>query len=412
MHAIAEAQAALGDDVVVITQADPSAPVDEVVTGVRILRVVPAAPAVRSWHDDFIGWTFGFNVAVARAAFALLREWRPDVVHGHDWLVAQAAVLVQESDGIPFVLTIHATEAGRQGGVLSTELARSIDASEWWGANHADRIIVCSDHMRWETVRLFGPSIAPTTVIPNGIDPDDWRVPPSTRARTRRDLGTPLVVYAGRLEREKGVQTLIDAAPALRRAVPDVHVVVVGTGTASDDLRGQARERRVGRVVTFTGWVAEDDLRAVVASADVAVVPSLYEPFGFVALEAMALGAPLVVARTGGLAEIVREGTTGWAYRPGDAGELASVLVDILRHPRRAARRAAAARVDVAQRFGWADIARRTRLVYDDVAADPAAATGRHPGPLPRREGDLLADAPPSSMRARGPAGMGYITGE
>ena len=95
---------------------------------------------------------------MARTAIALAREWRPDVVHGHDWLVAQAAVLVQESQAIPFVLTVHATEAGRQGGVLPTPLSRAIDSSEWWGANHADRIIVCSEHMRGEVTRLFDPA--------------------------------------------------------------------------------------------------------------------------------------------------------------------------------------------------------------------------------------------------------------
>ena len=405
VHALAETQAAAGDDVVVITQAGEGAPDDEVVNGVRILRVRPTAPDVGPWQVDFIGWTFGFNVAVARAAFALLRQWRPDVVHGHDWLVAQAAVLVQEAATIPFVLTIHATEAGRQGGDLTTALSRAIDSSEWWGANHADRIIVCSEPMRSEVARLFAPPGIDATVIANGIEPRHWRVPAARRSRMRRELGSPLVVYAGRLESEKGVQTLIDAVPALRRRVPGVRVVVIGHGTAGDSLRRRARERRVGRAVTFTGWVPEDDLRAIVAAADAAVVPSLYEPFGFVALEAMVLGAPLVVARTGGLADIVEDGTTGWLFEPGSADQLADVLVEVLGHPRTARRRAVAARVAVVERFGWPAIAGRTGAVYAEVLGDPEAGQGRHPGPMPARVGNLLAGLP------AGPE-MGYITRE
>ena len=402
VHALAETQAARGDDVVVITQAGDGAPSDEVVNGVRVVRVLPAAPDVGSWQVDFIGWTFGFNVAVAQAAFALMREWRPEVVHGHDWLVAQAAVLAQEAYRIPFVLTVHATEAGRQRGILESRLARAIDSSEWWGANHADRIIVCSEHMRREVAQLFDTS---ATVIPNGIDPNQWQVTAARRARARRELGTPLVVYAGRLESEKGVQTLIDATAGLRRMFPEVRVVIVGHGTAGEDLRAQARRRRVGRAVTFTGWVPEEELRAIVSAADAVVVPSIYEPFGLVALEAMALGAPLVVARTGGLADLVDDGRTGSSFAPGDVGQLVDAVVDVLSHPRSARTRAAVARLEVLVRYGWPDIADRTDEVYAGAVSAAGAGAARHPGLMPARVGNLLTGMPQG-------AEIGYITRE
>ena len=317
VHALAETQAARGDEVVVITQAATGHAADDVVNGVRVIRVARDAPDVADWRERFIEWTFGFNVAVARAGIALAREWRPDVVHGHDWLVAQAAVLVQESAQVPFVLTVHATEAGRQGGVLTTDLSRDIDSTEDWGVRHADAVIVCSDFMRDEVATLFGREAAGIAVIPNGIDPAEWRTTDARRRTMRRRYGTPLVVYAGRLEVEKGVQTLIDAMPVLRRSVPGARAVVIGEGGAARDLRAHARRRRLGDVVTFLGYVSETDLRALVGAADVAVVPSLYEPFGFVALEAIVLGAPLVVARTGGLATIVDDGPDRMAVRAG-----------------------------------------------------------------------------------------------
>jgi glycogen synthase len=367
VHALAETQAARGDEVVVITQEAPGHAADTVVNGVRVIRVARDAPDVDDWRERFIEWTFGFNVAVARAGIPLARDWRPDVVHGHDWLVAQAAVLVRESAQVPFVLTVHATEAGRQRGVLATDLSRDIDSTEAWGVRHADAVIVCSEVMRDEVATVFGREAAGISVIPNGIDPAQWRTTDARRRAMRRRYGTPLIAYAGRLEVEKGVQTLIDAMPLLRRSIPGARAIVIGEGGAARDLRAHTRRRRLGDVVTFLGYVSETDLRALVAAADVAVVPSLYEPFGFVALEAIALGAPLVVARTGGLAAIVDEGRTGWQFAPGDAQALAGTLSEALSDPREAKRRAAAARADVAARYGWPTIADQTDAVYRGV---------------------------------------------
>jgi glycogen(starch) synthase len=367
VHALAEAQARRGDDVVVITQSRAGAAADEVVRGVRILRVEPDAPGLTDWHGRFVEWTFGFNVAVARSALALTRGWRPDVVHAHDWLVGQAGVLVQEARELPLVLTVHATESGRVGGVLVTDLSRAVDATERWSVRHADRLIVCSDYMRDEVCGLFGRDRECVEVVPNGIDAEGWATTDAHRRSMRRRYGTPLIVYAGRLEAEKGVQTLIDAMPLLRRERPTARAVVIGTGGAEQDLRSLVRRRRLGNVVSFAGFVSDDDLRATVGAADAAVVPSLYEPFGFVALEAMALGAPLVAARTGGLADIVDEGRTGLLFQPGDPADLADVLVDVLAHPRRARARAATARAELAGRFGWGAIADRTEAVYRAV---------------------------------------------
>lgn len=365
VHALAEAQAAAGDDVVVLTQSAPGAAPDEIVNGVRVIRVVRDAPDVADWRLGFIEWTFGFNVAVARAGIALARDWRPDVVHGHDWLVAQAAVLIQEAATVPFVLTMHATESGRQGGVLHTDVSHMIDSTEYWAVEHADGIIVCSDYMRREIAGLFGRPAEDISVIPNGIDPAQWRASASRRRSMRERYGSPLVVFSGRLEAEKGVQTLIDAMPELRRAVPGVRLVVVGVGGAMADLTTRVRRRRLGDSVTFAGYVSESDLRAIVAAGDVAVVPSTYEPFGFVALEAMCLGTPLVAARTGGLAEIVQDGKTGWLVPAGDPAALAASLAQVLTDPSTARRRVAQARRDVADRFGWSSIAAQTRAAYE-----------------------------------------------
>lgn len=394
MHALAETQAARGDEVVVITQAAEGALDDELLNGVRVIRVMPDAPFVAFDVTNLIGWVSGFNVAVARAGIALLREWRPDVVHGHDWLVAQAAVILRDVAVIPFVVTIHATEAGRHQGWLTTDVSRAIHSVEHWAVHEATRIIACSEHMHWEVARLFDPPKGRTVVIPNGIDAGQWTVSASRRAKARRAYGTPLVVFSGRLEWEKGVHTLIEAVPRLRRRLPDVKVVIAGRGAADAGLRKMVRDKRLGKTVAFAGWVTESNLRALVAAADVVVVPSIYEPFGLVALEAAALGTALVVSRTGGLAEIVEDGRTGWTFQPGNAGELSAALASALEDPKAARAYAAAARESVIGNHGWPAIADRTALLYRDAVRDAAARHGEVPA-LRRvlGDGNLLTGA-------------------
>jgi glycogen synthase len=204
----------------------------------------------------------------------------------------------------------------------------------------------------------------------------------------RHRYGSPLVVFAGRLEKEKGVQTLIDAMPRVRRSVPGARAVVVGAGGAERELRAHARRRRLGSAMTFAGFVSDAELRATVAAADVAVVPSLYEPFGIVALEAMSIGSPLVAARTGGLTAIVDGDRTGWQFAPGDPVDLADVLTSALTDRRESRRRATAAREAIVSRFSWPAIASGTGAVYRGLLhgtrsravppAAPAAPDGLH----------------------------------
>jgi glycogen(starch) synthase len=378
VHALAETQAAMGDDVVVMSQSAEGAADDEILNGVRVIRVAPSAPNVPFDPTNLIGWVSGFNVALTRAGLSLMREWMPDVVHGHDWLVAQSAVILRDAAGPALVVTIHATEAGRHLGWLPTDVSRAVHSVEHWVTHEATRVIACSEHMRWEVQRLFDPAKGKTVVIPNGIDPDQWVVSSSRRARARKAYGTPLVVFAGRLEWEKGVHTLLEATSRLRRRVPGVRVVIAGRGGAEEALQRTAREKRLGRAVTFTGWMPEPDLRALIAAADAIVVPSIYEPFGIVALEAATLRTPLVVSRTGGLAELVEDGRTGWTFATGDATGLAAAVESALTDRAAARRYTAAARAAVLERHGWPAIAARTRLLYRDAVR---AAEGGTPPP-------------------------------
>jgi glycogen(starch) synthase len=366
VHALANAQAANGHDVVVITQAPNSAAPARVPWGstgpVRVLRAT-IDPSTYDPHDLLA------HVAEMECEFtghgnALLADWQPDVIHAHDWMVAHAAVALRRRSGAPLTATIHATEAGRNRGWVTTDLSTSIHGIEWWLANTSDAVITCSRTMRDEVRTLFGISAA--HVVPNGIEPAEWQRPEFETARISAENADahPLLAYTGRVEWEKGVQTLVSAMPALRRAHPGIRLLVAGRGSYLDHVQRQAAHLGLDGSVKFLGWVSEEDLRAIVAAADLAVAPSLYEPFGLIALEAAAIGTPLVVSRTGGLAEFADDDQRALTFTPGDPDSLEQAVSTALADPRTTHERAERARETVLADHDWRDLARQTTDVY------------------------------------------------
>jgi len=374
VHALATALVAAGHDVVVVSREHEDAPADGVVDGVRVVRVVVDAPLVA--FEELLAWVMAFNHGLTRAALRVVDEFQPEVVHAHDWLVAHAAKTVKDASGLPLVATIHATEAGRHQGWLPGPVNRAIHTVEWWLTYEARRVITCSAYMRAEVVRLFELPPDKTDVIPNGIDLPHWHVDAAEVAKMRAELAAgdaPLLLYAGRLEYEKGVHTVLQALPRLRRRHPGVRLVVAGVGTHADELRAMARKLRLGRAVTFLGFLDPGQLAAVAAASDCALVPSIYEPFGMVALEAAAAGTPLVVADTGGLREFVDDGTTGLRFTPGDPGALAGAVTRLLGDEVFAQRLVREARTLLARDYTWVAVARRTAAVYERAVREERA---------------------------------------
>ena len=394
--ALATHLAGAGHDVVVLTRqptgtdAVTHPTTDRVVDGVRVVRVAEDPPHLE-FTSDLVAWTLGLGHALVRAALPLLRDWQPDVVHAHDWLVAHAAITLRDLAGVPLVATIHATEAGRHGGWLSAPLNRQVHSVEWWLANAADALVTCSHAMRDEVAGLFDVDPDGITVLHNGIDPTGWAAPaplPATSAtarssqltpgRRRSPVGLPTLVTFGRLEWEKGIQDVIAALPAIRRAHPGTRLAVAGSGSHAAWLAQRARAARVRRAVTMLGHVDDAALVALLARASAVVLPSRYEPFGIVALEAAAVGAPLVASRAGGLGEVVLDGVTGLSFDPGDVAGCAAAVVAALDDPAAAARRADTARDRLATDFAWPAIAADTAALY-------ARADRRHPVGAPGR---------------------------
>lgn len=374
VHALATSLVRQGHEVVVVTRDHPDAPADAVVEGVRVVRVTEDPPLVP--FEELLAWVMAFNHSLTRAALRVLDGFGPDVVHAHDWLVAHAAKTLKDQTGVPLVATVHATEAGRHQGWLPGPVNRAIHSVEWWLTYEARRVVACSAYMRDEVVRLFALPPDKVDVVPNGIDLAHWHADAAAVAALRHELapgGAPLLLYAGRLEYEKGVQTVLQALPRLRRRHRGVRLVIAGVGTHEDELRAMARTLRVGRAVDFLGFLTPDDLAVLAAAADCALVPSLYEPFGMVALECAAAGTPLVVADTGGLREFVAPGVTGLRFPPGNPAALADTVTRLLGDQVLSQRLVRDARGLLARDYTWDAIADRTAGTYERAVREERA---------------------------------------
>lgn len=368
VHHLATALAEGGHEVVVLSRrpsgTDPSThpSTDEMAEGVRVVAAAQD-PHEFDFGTDMMAWTLAMGHAMVRAGLALKdrlgQPWRPDVVHAHDWLVAHPAIALAEFFDVPLVSTIHATEAGRHSGWVSGRISRQVHAVESWLVHESDSLITCSTAMSDEITELFGPGLVETRVIRNGIDCARW---PFAERKPR--TGPAKLLYLGRLEYEKGVHDAIAALPRIRRTHPGTTLIVAGEGTQLPWLIEQARKHKVLKATAFVGHLDHAALVDMLHSADAAVLPSHYEPFGIVALEAAATGTPLVTSNVGGLGEAVINGQTGISHPPRDVAALAAAVRTLLDDPRAAQQRAVAARERLTSDFEWHSIAEETSQVY------------------------------------------------
>ncbi len=292
-----------GHEVTVVTYQEGDLPSFENDKGVKVYRV----PNFEINPNNFIDWIMQLNFnMVAKTGEIIASEGNFDVIHAHDWLVAYAAKTLKTSFNIPLVSTIHATEAGRNGGIRE-EQQKYINDTEWMLTYESSEVIVNSNYMKSELQRLFGLPFEKINVIPNGVSDSNFTV-------TERDYdfrrqyamdNEKIILFMGRLVYEKGVQHLIGAMPKILNNYHDAKLIIAGKGGMLGELQAEVNNLGLGNKVYFTGHLTPKQVQKMYKCADIAVFPSTYEPFGIVAIEDMLSGVLIVVTGSGGLNDMV-----------------------------------------------------------------------------------------------------------
>ena len=358
---LAHAIAAAGHEVVVLTRSHPSVGDDAEIGGVRVLRTEVSLPWIPD--DEPIAQTASANHHLVSLA-AALGEWRPDVVHCHDWHTAWAGDVLSRLFDVDLVATFHGTERTRHGGHLPPGRPTDVHTIEWWLAFRAQRIITTTHLLAREIVSGFELDPDRIQVIANGIEPMWWRSVPADDGDDRDRY----VLTWGRVQYEKGFQVLVRAMSTVRSTVPGLGCIIAGRGSFLPELQSQIDLEGVSDLIRLPGFLSDVELRAAIHRASCVVIPSLYEPFGVVALEAMAAGAPLIVAETGGLAELVSGTGAAEMFEPGNADQLADAITRVVTDPEVAAelRRRSTEVVDAT--YSWSAIAARSVEIYRELA--------------------------------------------
>ncbi|XEC95205.1 1,4-alpha-glucan branching protein domain-containing protein [Paenibacillus tarimensis] len=370
-----------GAEIHVITSHVEGYPAYEINQGIHVHRV----RTYQSKDMSFMEWICQLNLVMASYADTLIRHYGPfQLIHAHDWLVGQAAKRLKQTFGLPLVATIHATEHGRNRG-LFTELHHTIHHREWQLTYEAWRVIVCSRYMADEVQSIFQLPSDKLDVIPNGVDAGMFRSLEYDPGLLQR-FAMPheqIVLFVGRLVHEKGVQVLLDSIPDVLAVCPDAKFVIGGKGPMLGGLQEKSRRMGIESKVYFAGYIDDDTRNKLLRICSAAVFPSLYEPFGIVALEAMAAGAPVIVSGVGGLQEIIEHGKDGFTVLPGDTASLSTHIVKLLQSKPLAESMAAEALTKVNTTYNWDRIGEQTIAVYSRIASQDHS--------LPYRERELAA---------------------
>ncbi|MEM8720073.1 MAG: glycosyltransferase family 4 protein [Cyanobacteria bacterium P01_G01_bin.39] len=363
----------LGHEVHLLTVEFGSAPKYEVVEGIHLYRCGVAH------GNDFFHWIANMNDSMGSMGGQLLKKHHDfDLIHAHDWLVGDAAIALKHAFRLPIVATIHATEYGRYNGIHNVR-QQYINGKEKLLSHEAWRIIVCSQYMRQEIQRVFESPADKIDVVFNGIRPEKKRHGHDfERIKFRRRFANDkekIIYYVGRMTYEKGISVLLNAAPKIIDTLGGgVKFIIIGGGDTSR-LKHQAQSLGIWSQCYFTGFMSDADLDKFQTVADCAVFPSLYEPFGIVALESFAARVPVVVSDTGGLPEVVQHNRTGIVTRANDPDSLTWGILEVLQNSLFAQELVDNAYKSIAERFSWDDLAKQTVVVYEQVSKERSQVT-------------------------------------
>ncbi len=365
---------------VFVRRDDPRAPAEEMIAPMSRLVRLPVGPARPLPKGDLVGHVDAFSRAVIAHAASERRQYV--VVHGHYWLGGLVAEQLRDAWHIPWVQSFHTLARAKARVGLPSDEGRAAAEARLAGA--ADRLVTGSVAEARDLMRLYGASRNRICVAQPGVDLRVLHPRDTAALRTELDLeGRRVLLFAGRLEPLKGADTLLGAVAKLGEdpRFDDVVTLVIGEDSGDGAAAGGERRRLeavagdsgMAARVRFLGAVEHEDLADYYALADICVVPSRTETFGLVALEAQALGTPVVASAVGGLTEIVEDGTTGLLVADRDPDAFAWAIAMLLDDAELRERMGAAARLRAGS-FTWARAVERLAAIYRRVTRPDAPA--------------------------------------
>ena len=341
-------------------------------------RIVPIADGARVIHldagppdapkEDLDSYTAIFLEAVCRFQQSESIEYA--LIHSHYWLSGIVAIELSRRWNAPHIATFHTLARTKQRARAGERESERRARAERQIIDNAASVVVSTHIEKDDIYRLYGANGAPLEVIPPGVDPTLFQ--PMNTADARRELDLPdkrTILYVGRIEPLKGLDILLKAV-ALLNDTANTHLLIVG-GSLGEDAELQrlitlAADLDISDIVAFIGSVKQEQLPAYYNAADVFVLPSWYESFGLVALEAMSCATPVVVSRVGGLTTFVENGKTGYLipWRCPDA--FARGLETLLENPSLRSAMGSAAR-QKAMQLSWEAMANKMLACYHNI---------------------------------------------
>jgi D-inositol-3-phosphate glycosyltransferase len=347
---------------------------------VRVIHV-PAGPEYPIPVADIYDYLPAFAAGVEEVART--ENLHYDVIHSHYWLSGWVAQLLKQSWRIPFIQMFH-TLGHMKNRITVDENQREPERRlqvEHQIINVADCLIAATPAERIQLIWLYGADMHKIRVIPPGVDTTHFH--PMSKIEARHSLGiadtTQMLLFVGRIEPLKGIDTLLHAISILRSQIPrclsSLCLSIIGGEPNRGNEEGDEMQRLMalreqlglGELVTFLGARSQETLHRYYAAAEVVIMPSHYESFGMVALEAMACGTPVIASEIGGLAYLIQDGVTGFHVPDRDPKALAEAICLLLKnHDLRSEMSEAA--VQYAQQYAWPQIASRVRQVTLECA--------------------------------------------
>lgn len=308
-----------------------------------------------AYAGDLFDWIHRYAEMVCRLA----PGYDFDVIHAHDWMTYRAGIALTNLTGKPLVVHVHSTEFDRSG----EHVNQAIYDVEREGIHRADRVLAVSYLTKNIIVRRYEVDPDRVTVVYNAIDANDrTSPPPPPRIRPNEKI----VLFLGRITMQKGPEYFIAAAKKVLELTDNVRFIMAGSGDLARQVIEMAAREGIGRKVLFTGFLRGRDVERVYQLADLYVMPSVSEPFGLVALEALSYGVPVILSKQSGVAEVL---TNVLKVDFWDVDEMANKIVSVLRHPplHAALRHHGAFEVS---KLSWKDAALKCLGLYEDLVRE------------------------------------------